>query len=1474
MNHQENQEKNKIEGLENPQEESFNPELVNEANKKALVLSNGQCGVCQRKGFPIFLVRKSIVPIKFRKDINWSQGMVSLGDREPEEEWKEYKYVYRSLREGYVYILCNPIGNQDDSKLEIMVYEVTYSGAMRLREFRDVKGSRPKEIPLSCIEDNHNVKGMFITIDNRVYDKAWVAYSSVRWKLATVKHYRKNKEERLQRFSEVDLTQEKALNISPQGRSFPFNDFMFKSRYLLEMECDNQFVKDYFEEKGRKAHSQKASPLGSQAKKIQSFIDSVRKGIFGKMKYSLSTYLHLMANGFNESYLWLFYTASHFNSLNSNAASEALKNTIKNYNSNVHYQGEISALVVEDPLGLAEELSIQRRQKLTPVVEGLMNQVTPNQNYEKEAKQFHQLVRTGTHDVIYETERHATNHPLAIAMQSRHGRDQLAAHFKNEKATIKSYPISYFKPEFNYARRQYQQIEQYKALLRSPVSKSDINESYLFLFYDSAHNYDSSIEEDKIYTVNDVTKRERNLSFIKQNNILNYYATDRKKMSELNEIDKIRVLDAVGEALLAKQLGVSRDESNRKDHLAHFGYMYCRHLSVLGLEDKRLPQYGLGEYKEYKLTPEQQQELLALYKKNNGSKSSRLKRIDSVKVVHFYNLEKAKGAYADKILNSDWDKRKKRLNQPSLDNFEALEKAGKESLTTFVSNASKDYYNYLMWLFGESSTHFQIENQGETANKISVTLPSRYNQLPFWRNELLPDLSDMHINFFFTFLLIIDSASLGTLTLPEHSAFWGMLLNNEESIYFYLFGEKSQKNTDNSSQKEDESSQQGSNLSVIQYLAKMNNKDESTLSDMGLTPKVIFNTTKSIMGLDFKVNLDIGSLIVEKLINSSVDGATRAMQNNVKINQIKLQTQYFDIIGLFKLNGPEKIRQYKVRMSINGLNQYLKKNHELMPFFNNTQMTTNKGTVINLVQSQNKDRWHIQQNGNKSIGKEVVEINMLVAFENQQRLQEFEKGFTQKGGLSQGVLKNITPNIIEVNGVTLDANEINYLSETLPRQKRYMEIYDTSKSFVLGSIGLYFQATSLKDMINQLDKIQDPASKAIMKFRVLANYTALIVSTTEIILEVTKLLSVALRKSSSSLFMERVSRLAQIDKALNVLKGVANVVNVIDSALSLAQAIKSFNEGNTGSGVICVTGVLSLILSFAAFSNCIPLWGQILFIIVTVGIIIINAIYYDNGDDWDEFSKWLNRCMLGNFDFRESKYPPYYLPTPKCMLLSDQDYYLAVRNGRCLLESETSLLDDIASTTIGITRALGRKSELMLNLNLPDFNRDKSEFEGTVIIKSLSNPDQTPVELAISNGFGALAISTITPSIFFTPRTDNAVGEGELYRMDESKEDSPKEESLWNQLMAISHNQPMPTTTNNTQSDKNDESEAPKIGLFLIKWCLGQIRGDYDVTIRVNYWPEGKQDENADQSQSDDPNTPKQVKERTPYLLSHHYIKS
>ena len=48
-------------------------------------------------------------------------------------------------------------------------------------------------------------------------------------------------------------------------------------------------------------------------------------------------------------------------------------------------------------------------------------------------------------------------------------------------------------------------------------------------------------------------------------------------------------------------------------------------------------------------------------------------------------------------------------------------------------------------------------------------------------------------------------------------------------------------------------------------------------------------------------------------------------------------------------------------------------------------------------------------------------------------------------------------------------------------------------------------------------------------------------------------------------------------------------------------------------------------------------------------------------------------------------------------------------------------------------------------------------------------------------------------------------------------------------------------------------------GLFLIKQCVGQIRGDHEVEVSINYWPNGKQDENG--------------QEITPYLLTYHYKK-
>lgn len=48
------------------------PELINEA-KENMVLNNGKCGACQKKGFPLFLVRK-VWYLKTLKGLNGTKA--------------------------------------------------------------------------------------------------------------------------------------------------------------------------------------------------------------------------------------------------------------------------------------------------------------------------------------------------------------------------------------------------------------------------------------------------------------------------------------------------------------------------------------------------------------------------------------------------------------------------------------------------------------------------------------------------------------------------------------------------------------------------------------------------------------------------------------------------------------------------------------------------------------------------------------------------------------------------------------------------------------------------------------------------------------------------------------------------------------------------------------------------------------------------------------------------------------------------------------------------------------------------------------------------------------------------------------------------------------------------------------------------------------------------------------------------------
>jgi hypothetical protein len=202
------------------------------------------------------------------------------------------------------------------------------------------------------------------------------------------------------------------------------------------------------------------------------------------------------------------------------------------------------------------------------------------------------------------------------------------------------------------------------------------------------------------------------------------------------------------------------------------------------------------------------------------------------------------------------------------------------------------------------------------------------------------------------------------------------------------------------------------------------------------------------------------------------------------------------------------------------------------------------------------------------------------------------------------------------------------------------------------------------------------------------------------------------------------------------------------------------------------------------------------------------------------------------------------------MLLSDQDYYLAVNGGRCLLESDSSLFSS--------------NYDLNLTLNLPDFKRKKSEFEGWVTIKSLASRVQAPVELVISDGTDHLVIQPSATAEFFTPRSETeAQNKKEIYDMDEKGvNETNKDKDIWTKLMSITVGQSSVNDSTSLETTNTTELDKDQIGLFLINWRLGQIKGHHEVSIRVNYWPNGKQDKQN------------QDKELTPYLFSYHYIKN
>lgn len=354
--------KKQQEQLELKQEKDFTDETIYNINEVNSSLAAGGCGVCARKGFPIFLVRKTVIAKNFDNQ-RWSKNVKSLGDREPVVDLESHEWAYRTLRKGFVYILVKrtkPIQGQSKN-YQYLFYEVTPSGVLRHTTVNQPIEKNVPEIPKSCITDGHQYKGLFATIDTSIYGgEVYIGYSRRAWSRKTLDTYREaanaGNAEKLARFSKINISDESKkdptqLSIDSQPRSFPFKDFETGTK-LLEFNIDEHFTFDYNE-------TSKLSLISKQktveVPSLVEFIKSLNKNMGDICLLSEQKY----------------FTAHQFNSLVYNKVKAEIggDNDLK----------KMSVLIVEDPMAVAEELAFFRKMKLQPISQALIESESVSQ---------------------------------------------------------------------------------------------------------------------------------------------------------------------------------------------------------------------------------------------------------------------------------------------------------------------------------------------------------------------------------------------------------------------------------------------------------------------------------------------------------------------------------------------------------------------------------------------------------------------------------------------------------------------------------------------------------------------------------------------------------------------------------------------------------------------------------------------------------------------------------------------------------------------------------------------------------------------------------------------------------------------------------------------------------------------------------------------------------------------------------------
>jgi hypothetical protein len=453
-------------------------------------LAQGGCGVCERKGFPLFLVRKAPISLDypFAGDSSKMRRLVK-DNREPEAGLITHRYVYRTLRVGYVYILVK----HKQKGWEFLGYEITPSGVYRHKSITDVKERNIKEIPQSCTKDNHHhIPGAFISIDTSVYEgEAYIAYTRRAWsqgKGSTISQYLElmnngqimldlpskvaaqpiktddelNQDEAdndlrqqrpldlktaLKRFTKINLTKEAYLapeKLTEGGkRSFAFSELK-SSRLLLELEGDPNSIRYLDPSDENEAKHQAPDKLEhftgfTTVHKFNSLRDMDKEHNAGESGNTIYKYKP--------------------------CASE-LDKQIKHFENSNRYK--VPVVIIEDPFGIAEELSLQRQLKTVPISQMLVkSEQIYNEKLNEQTHKLHaandRLDQLLSRKVEEYSQTHANEAAIIYGEKANKSEFLAQAYYKNYHSTqVLGIPCDYFNEKRLHLRKTLSFINEYR----------------------------------------------------------------------------------------------------------------------------------------------------------------------------------------------------------------------------------------------------------------------------------------------------------------------------------------------------------------------------------------------------------------------------------------------------------------------------------------------------------------------------------------------------------------------------------------------------------------------------------------------------------------------------------------------------------------------------------------------------------------------------------------------------------------------------------------------------------------------------------------------------------------------------------------------------------------------------------------------------------------------------------------------------